>query len=92
MFINMCLHFQQVLELESETIRKLTEYSDIVEFERLCSDLLAKLGYQGIEPQGIGRKDGGKDALLTHNENQTLGSLCKHDLCLVANLSHPSKL
>lgn len=54
--------------MESETIRKLTEYSDIVEFERLCSDLLARLGYQGIEPQGIGRKDGGKDALLTHNE------------------------
>ena len=52
--------------MENETIRKLTEYSDIVEFERLCSDLLARLGYQGIEPQGIGRKDGGKDALLTH--------------------------
>lgn len=57
-----------MLWLENETIRKLTEYSDIVEFERLCSDLLARLGYQGIEPQGIGRKDGGKDAVLTHDE------------------------
>lgn len=54
--------------LENETVRKLTEYSDIMEFERLCSDLLARLGYQGIEPQGIGRKDGGKDALLNYDQ------------------------
>jgi hypothetical protein len=54
--------------LENETVRKLTEYSDIMEFERLCSDLLARLGYQGIEPQGIGMKDGGKDALLNYDQ------------------------
>ncbi|MFC1691832.1 ABC-three component system protein [Nanoarchaeota archaeon] len=54
--------------MDNDTIRKLTEYSDIVEFERLCSDLLARLGYRGIEPQGVGRKDGGKDALLINFE------------------------
>lgn len=54
--------------MDNDTIRKLVKYSDIIEFERLCSDLLARLGYRGIEPQGVGRKDGGKDALLTNFE------------------------
>lgn len=58
--------------MDNETIRKLTEYSDTVEFERLCSDLLARLGYRGIEPQGLGRKDGGKDALLISNKEAKL--------------------
>ena len=44
--------------------RKLEKFTDNTEFERFCSDLLARLGYKGIEPQGVGRKDGGKDAIF----------------------------
>lgn len=43
------------------------EFNDPVEFERLCCDALSFLGYEGIDPQGVGRKDGGKDALLRHS-------------------------
>lgn len=40
--------------------------TDVVQFERLCCDVLTLMGYLGIDPQGIGRRDGGKDALLNH--------------------------
>jgi len=49
--------------LYNETIIRLEKYTDANEFERLCCDLLSRVGYRGIEPQGIGTKDGGKDAL-----------------------------
>jgi hypothetical protein len=43
-----------------------------VEFERLCSDILSRLGFRGLDPQGIGKKDGGKDALLLINYNKKI--------------------
>lgn len=48
-----------------ETIKQLEAMTDFVRFEMLCCDLLAGYGsYQGIVPQGVGRIDGGKDAIL----------------------------
>lgn len=48
-----------------ETISRLLALSDFVAFERLCCDLLAGYGgFAGIIPQGVGRIDGGKDAVL----------------------------
>jgi energy-coupling factor transporter ATP-binding protein EcfA2 len=48
-----------------ETLSRLLELTDFVAFERLCCDLLASYGgYSGIVPQGLGRIDGGKDAIL----------------------------
>lgn len=58
--------------LYNETIIRLEKYTDANEFERLCCDLLSRLGYRGIEPQGIGRKDGGKDALHVGDEGTTV--------------------
>ena len=47
------------------TIQALEAMTDFVAFERLCCDILAGYGgYPGMAPQGIGRKDGGKDAVL----------------------------
>jgi len=46
------------------TIEALEHFTDYVEFERLCSDILARQGYEGIDPQGVEGKDGGKDALI----------------------------
>jgi len=56
----------------NETITKLEQFTDIVEFERLCCDILSGLKYKGIEPQSTGRKDGGKDALLINEENKVV--------------------
>jgi hypothetical protein len=56
----------------NETIRRLEELTDSSEFERLGCDLLARLGYRGIEPQGVGRKDGGKDALHFADDHTTV--------------------
>lgn len=56
----------------SETIRRLEAFSDPNEFERFGCDLLSRLGYRGIEPQGVGRKDGGKDALHVTGDNTTV--------------------
>jgi tetratricopeptide (TPR) repeat protein len=44
----------------------LESFTDFVAFEQLCCDVLARVGYAGIDPQGQGRQDGGKDALLDH--------------------------
>ena len=44
----------------------IADYSDAVRFERLCCDVLARSGYVGVDPQGKGRRDGGKDALAEH--------------------------
>ena len=49
-----------------ELSRHIEDFTDPVQFERLCCDVLTFLGYQGIDPQGVGRRDGGKDAFLHH--------------------------
>ena len=54
----------------NETVTKLEQYTDIVEFERLCADILSGIGYRGIEPQSTGRRDGGKDALLENEKEK----------------------
>jgi hypothetical protein len=49
------------------TKKALAGMTDFVAFEELCCALLCSYGqYQGIIPQGAGRVDGGKDALLIH--------------------------
>jgi len=60
------------MTIYNETVRRLEEFTDPGEFERLCCDLLTRLGYRGIEPQGVGRKDGGKDALHFANNKKTV--------------------
>jgi len=45
-------------------IASIQQFSDPTEFERLCCDVLSVLGYQGIDPQGVGHRNGGKDALF----------------------------
>src|SRR5215469_1486202 len=44
------------------TIYCLQEVTDYSEFERLCSDLMSREGYNAIEPLG-GFKDKGRDAI-----------------------------
>lgn len=44
------------------TIYCLEQITDYFEFERLCHDLMAKIGYESIEPLG-GFKDKGRDAI-----------------------------
>jgi len=56
----------------NETVQRLEKFTDPGEFERLGCDLLARLGHRGIEPQGVGRKDGGKDALHLTEDHQTI--------------------
>ena len=59
-----------------ETLNRLEAMTDFVAFERLCCDLLAVYGqFQGIVPQGVGRIDGGKDAVLIMREKQHVSSL-----------------
>ena len=55
-----------------ETIAILEKFSDPGEFERLGCDLLSRLNYRGIEPQGVGAKDGGKDALHFADDGTTV--------------------
>ena len=56
----------------NETVQRLEKFTDSSEFERLGCDLLSRLGYRGIEPQGVGRKDGGKDALHLTEDCKTV--------------------
>ena len=45
--------------------------TDSSSFEALCCDLLAVCGgYQGIVPQGVGRIDGGRDAILVRRDKE----------------------
>jgi hypothetical protein len=37
--------------------------TDPVQFEQLCAELMPEFGYAGLVPQGVGRRDGGKDAI-----------------------------
>ncbi len=46
----------------SETVYCLEKVTDYLEFERLCNDLMTRLGYSDIEPLG-GYHDKGRDAL-----------------------------
>jgi len=52
-----------------ETLQKLENMTDHVEFERMMCDLLASHGYKGIDPQSPGLPDGGKDALFFSEED-----------------------
>lgn len=53
------------------TVNALEAMTDFVAFEKLCCDLLALYGgYQGIVPQGVGRIDGGKDAILVRRDSE----------------------
>ncbi|MDP3918330.1 MAG: hypothetical protein Q8Q35_00295 [Nanoarchaeota archaeon] len=54
-----------------ETIQKLENMTDHVEFERMMCDLLASHQYKGIDPQSPGLADGGKDALYFSEEEKT---------------------
>jgi len=56
----------------SETVRRLEKFTDSSEFERLGCDILSRLGLRGIEPQGIGKKDGGKDAIYIADDKKTV--------------------
>jgi hypothetical protein len=71
----------------NETATRLEQYTDVVEFERLCADILAGIGYRGIEPQSIGRKDGSKDALLENEKQKTF-----YQEMLVISLWYSQKL
>lgn len=51
----------------SETRHKLREMTDFSAFEDLCNLLLSRIGYEGIDPQGIQGRDGGKDSILRHD-------------------------
>jgi hypothetical protein len=56
--------------MSNNTIQALNDMTDFVAFERMCCDILAFYGgYPGIVPQGDGRKDGGKDAILIRRDN-----------------------
>ncbi len=61
--------------MHNEIIEKLVKFSDPIEWERLCCDILSKVGYRGIEPQSVGGKDGGKDAIIL---NDSLGKTAVH--------------
>ncbi len=59
-----------------ETIKQLEAMTDFVAFEKLCCDLLAGYGqFQGIVPQGIGRIDGGKDAVLVVRDKYCVSAI-----------------
>ena len=55
----------------SETNQRLENYTDFVKFERLCCDLLSVYGYEGIIPRGLGKIDGGIDAVLIDRNDNT---------------------
>ncbi|MFW6046633.1 MAG: hypothetical protein ACOCP4_02440 [Candidatus Woesearchaeota archaeon] len=59
----------------NEVIQRLEAYTDTSEWERICCDILTKLGCRGIEPQSVGAKDGGKDAVVW---NTSLGNIAVH--------------
>lgn len=53
--------------------------TDFVAFEKLCCDLLATYGsYQGIVPQGVGRIDGGKDAIFVVRDSEDVTAVRQH--------------
>lgn len=52
----------------SQTRDELREMTDFSAFEELCNLLLARIGYEGIDPQGIQGRDGGKDSMLWQDD------------------------
>lgn len=52
----------------SRTRDELREMTDFSAFEELCNLLLARIGYEGIDPQGIQGRDGGKDSMLWQDD------------------------
>ena len=54
----------------SATVYCLEKITDYFEFERLCHDLMSRLGYAKIEPLG-GFKDRGRDAIHVNAANET---------------------
>lgn len=53
----------------NDLAQAIEDVTDPVLFEQLCCDVLARTGYVGIDPQGQGRRDGGKDALVEHPQH-----------------------
>ena len=52
--------------MSTDLLKQIESFTDPVQFERLCCDFLSLIGYLGIDPQGVGRRDGGKDAVFHH--------------------------
>lgn len=48
----------------SHTQDELKNMTDFSAFEDLCNLFLSRIGYEGIDPQGIQGRDGGKDSIL----------------------------
>ncbi|MBA7481226.1 hypothetical protein ES707_16696 [subsurface metagenome] len=53
-----------------ETLAKLRHFTDTVEFERMCTDLLKRSGFVDIVPRGPGVRDRGMDARSLHFPNK----------------------
>jgi|GEM_PF-3479089 len=53
-----------------ETVQKLLNITDHIEFERMMCDLLSSLEYKGIDPQSPGLADGGKDAMYYSKQDK----------------------
>lgn len=52
----------------SRTRDELENMTDFSAFEDLCNQLLSRIGYEGIDPQGIQGRDGGKDSILRRDD------------------------
>lgn len=52
----------------SRTRDELEHMTDFSAFEDLCNLLLSRIGYEGIDPQGIQGRDGGKDSILRRDD------------------------
>lgn len=52
----------------SRTRDELSEMTDFSAFEDLCNLLLSRIGYEGLDPQGIQGRDGGKDSILRRDK------------------------
>lgn len=50
--------------IHNHVSEKIRTFTDTILWEQLCCDILSRLGYRGIEPQSLGGKDGGKDAIV----------------------------
>jgi tetratricopeptide (TPR) repeat protein len=61
--------------VSTDLLDALERFDDPIAFERLACDVLHRAGYPGLDPQGTGRRDAGKDALVSH---RTLGRVVFH--------------
>jgi len=62
------------------TIQALESITDFSNFERLCCDLLSCFKYEGIVPRGVGKIDGGIDAVLVERSEDTATSVSKKNV------------